>query len=76
MKLFYEKYCSNFESCEKLIKKNDYTFIKVEEIKLTINLEDFQNFSLACESNDFSIDQYQKDRKNNSCTLWIRRQIL
>jgi len=76
MKFFYEKYCANSEVSEKLVRKNDYTFIKVEEVKLTIKLEDFQNFSLACESNDFSIDQYQKDRKNNSCTLWIHRQIL
>ena len=73
MKLFYEKYCSNFESCEKLIKKNDYTFIKVEEIKLTIKLEDFYNFSLDCDSNNFYIHQYQKDVKNNSCTIWVHR---
>ena len=76
MNFFYEKYCATSEVSEKLVRKNDYTFIKVEEVKLTIKLEDFQNFSLACESNDFYIDQYQKDRKNNSCTLWIRRQIL
>jgi len=76
MNFFYEKFSSSSEVSEKLIKKNDYTFVKIEEVKVVIKLEDFQNFSLACESEDFSIDQYQKDRKNNSCTVWIRRRLL
>jgi len=75
MKFFYEKYCSDFEVSEKLSKKNDYTFIKVEEVKLTIKLEDFQNFSLDCESNNFFVNQYQKDVNNNSCTIWIQKQL-
>jgi hypothetical protein len=76
MSFFYEKFCSTSEASEKLVKKNDYTFTKVEEVKLVIKLEDFHNFSLACESEGFSIDQYQKDRKNNSCTIWIQRKLL
>jgi len=73
---FYQKYSSNFETYEKLAKKNEYTFHKVQETKLSIPLSSLNSFVADCESSDYSINQLQKDQKKQSCTIWLHNKIL
>jgi|13_taG_2_1085334.scaffolds.fasta_scaffold10402_7 hypothetical protein len=73
---FYQKYSLNSESCEKLVKKNEYTFYKVVETKLKIPLKQLNTFVIECEASEYIINQLQKDTQNNSCTIWLHHKIL
>lgn len=73
---FYQKYNSQFESQEKLAKKNEYTFHKIFETKITIPLNRLNAFMLECDATQYTVNQLQKDKKNNSCTIWLHHKIL